>query len=70
MDIDRKKELNSILHKYKYGDISNDKAQRLIAVVFGEMKTASCSLDRLPKDCSTFNYTSIKDCSQCGLYIK
>lgn len=63
-----KKETESILQEFKKGTITFDKAQRQLFVLFGVSKSATCRLDRLPKDCSIIQNTSLKTCDGCGHY--
>ena len=63
-----KKETESILQEFKKGTITLDKAQRQLFVLFGVSKSATCRLDRLPKDCSIIQNTSFKTCDGCGHY--
>ena len=63
-----KKETESILQEFKKGTMTLDKAQRQLFVLFGVSKSATCRLDRLPKDCSIIQNTSFKTCDVCGHY--
>lgn len=63
-----KKETDQILQEFKKGTIPLDKAQRQLFVLFGFSKSATCRLDRLPKDCSIIQNTSFKTCDGCGHY--
>ena len=65
-----KKVIRSILEQYKSNSISFKKAYKMLAVAFEVDKSIFCELDRLPKECSIFLYTSSKDCTKCGHYIK
>jgi hypothetical protein len=62
------KEANTILTKFKNGEITLDKARRLLFVLSGVSKSASCRLDRLPNECSIILNTSLKTCNGCGHY--
>jgi hypothetical protein len=66
--MEREKEANKILENFKLGKITLDKARRELFVLCGVSKSASCKLDRLPKECSIFLYTSSKSCNGCGHY--
>jgi hypothetical protein len=59
------KEANSILEKFKSGDITKDKARRLLFLLTGVNKSATCKLDRLENECSIFLHTQGK-CENCG----
>jgi len=60
--------LKAILEHHKQGRFTTDKAERLLLVLFDKRRSAVCFLDRLPKDCSVYQYTSAKDCKTCGHY--
>ena len=59
------KEANKILEDFKNGKITLDKARRLLFVLSGVSKSATCKLDRLENECSIWLYTSGK-CNGCG----
>lgn len=58
----------SLLEKHKKGEITTDKARRMLFLVCGVAKSDCCELDRLPSECSIILYTSSKDCKKCGHY--
>lgn len=67
--INIEKEANIILEKIKSNNISIDKARRLLFVLCGISKSATCKLDRIEKECCIRLYTSCK-CDNCGHYCK
>lgn len=59
-----------ILEWVKNGQLSVDEAQRQLLVLFGFRKNACCKLDRLQNECCIFQHTSLKECKECGHFIK
>jgi hypothetical protein len=59
-----KKQSNKILEQHKKGELTTDKARRLLFVLTGISETSTCSLDRVKKECSVWLYTSGK-CESC-----
>jgi len=56
----------SLLEEHKKGNLTTDKARRLMFVLCGINKTAACKLDRLKGDCPIIKHSSLKDCEGCG----
>lgn len=65
-----KQETETILQWYKDGRLTINDAQRQLFVLFGVSNSSTCKLDRLPKDCSIIQNTSIKSCDGCGHHWK
>jgi len=62
-------EANKILEQFKNGNLTKDKARRLLFVLSGVSKSAYCKLDRLKEECSISQHTSPKgECGNCGHY--
>ena len=59
------KKANKILEDFKNGKITLDKARRLLFVLSGASKNATCKLDRLENECSIWLHTTGK-CEGCG----
>ena len=58
------REANSILKKVKDGNISIDKARRMLFLLTGVTNTDTCKLNRVKEDCSVYLYTKLK-CDGC-----
>jgi hypothetical protein len=65
----KNKDLKLILDQYKNEHISSKKALLSIEVIYGKKDSSSCSLGRLPKNCSIINYGSNKSCTGCGHFV-
>ena len=61
------KKANKILEDFKSGKITLDKARRLLFVLSGVSKSATCKLDRIENECSIWLCTKGK-CESCGQY--
>jgi hypothetical protein len=59
-------EANKILEQFKNGNITKDKARRLLFVLSGVSRSAYCKLDRVKEECSIIQNTSFKSCEGCG----
>jgi hypothetical protein len=64
-----------ILNKVMLGELKPESAMRLIAVLYGELKNATCAQDNLVDTCPIFNIgnsdnTFENGCGQCGHYHK
>jgi hypothetical protein len=69
------KTLLSILNKVMSGEISPESASRLIAVLYGELKNATCAQDYQVDTCPIFKISNPENtfengCGQCGHYRK
>ena len=58
-----------ILNKVMLGQLSPESAMKLIAVWYGERKSATCALDNLPDKCPIFKIGN-SGCAECGHYHK
>jgi hypothetical protein len=61
--------IKKILDTYNNGNLSKDKATRLILIETGDKKSEYCSLDRFTTECNVFKTTS-GGCNDCGLNIR
>jgi len=64
-----------ILNKVMLGEISPDSASRLIAVIYGELKNATCAQDNLIDKCVIYKISNPDNtfengCGKCGHYRK
>ena len=59
-----------ILYQVKNGMMDVNTAERQIHVLFGKKNSAVCRLDRIPTNCCIVQNTSLKNCADCGHYIK
>jgi hypothetical protein len=59
------KEANKILEDFKNGKATLDKTRRLLFVLTGVKKSATCDLDRKESECSIYLHTKGK-CNGCG----
>lgn len=60
------KEANSILEEYKKGNLTTDKARRLLFTLCGFTNSSYCKLDRTKENCPIIQNTSFKNCEGCG----
>lgn len=65
----KNKEIESILMKHKLDQITTNRAILELLLMFGEIRTKSCKLNRLSSECSIIRNTSFKSCEGCGHQI-
>jgi len=67
--MEQKKRTLELLSKVKKEEITLEKAQKELFVLFGVNKSATCKLDRIPSECSIALYTTPEGkCGICGHY--